>query len=47
MGGADFIGDMGGGFADQLQIAQGGVVGHAAGYVTGLIEAVGVGAPFR
>jgi hypothetical protein len=30
MGGADFIRDMGGGFADQLQVAQGGVVGQSA-----------------
>ena len=43
MGGADFVRDMGGGFADQLQIAQGGVIGQAAGRKTGLVEPIGVG----
>jgi hypothetical protein len=31
MGGANFVRDMGGGFAEQLQIAQGGVVGAYSG----------------
>lgn len=43
MGGADVVRDMGGGFADQLQVAQGGDLGKAAGHETSLVETVGIG----
>lgn len=42
-GDTNFIGNVGRGLADQLQIAQGGVVDQPAGHETGLIEPIGVG----
>ncbi|BBE11134.1 hypothetical protein HH1059_19620 [Halorhodospira halochloris] len=39
----NLIRNMGGGFADQLQIAQGGIVSETTGHEIRLVEALGVG----
>jgi len=42
VGGADFVRDMGSGFADQLQVTQGSVIGQPIRHETSLVESVGV-----
>lgn len=39
----NMVRDFGGGFADQFQIAQGGVIDQFVRYETGLIEPAGLG----
>ncbi|CAE6495685.1 conserved hypothetical protein [Nitrosomonas nitrosa] len=43
MGSTDVVRDVGCGFANQLQIAQGGIIGESARHETSLVESVGVG----